>query len=200
MLIELKGLGKLAYNNFPNNHEGLELELQRTGHPSTVLHCQKKAREYKPDIMFLMETKLAKDKGAAILGKCGFWNGWEVPQEGLSGGVLLGWMGNQSFNILYSSKQLLYVDLIDNKGNPLSISFLQGHPNHAKREEVWTELRNIRNLVHKTQLCIGDFNQIISQEDKFGFSHRRIEGEETFRQTLFDLGLYDIEAKGQKFT
>ena len=27
MLIELKGLGKLAYNNFPNNHEGLELEL-----------------------------------------------------------------------------------------------------------------------------------------------------------------------------
>ena len=31
-----------------------------------------------PDIMFLMETKLAKDKGVAILEKCGFWHGWEV--------------------------------------------------------------------------------------------------------------------------
>jgi len=27
MLRVLKGLGKLAYNNFPSNHEGLELEL-----------------------------------------------------------------------------------------------------------------------------------------------------------------------------
>ena len=65
---------------------------------------------------------------------------------------------------------------------------------------MWIELRNIRNLVHKNLLCIGDFNQIISQEDKFGFSHRRIEGAQTFRQTLFDLGLYDLEAKWQKFT
>ena len=150
--------------------------------------------------MFLMETKLAKDKGVAILEKCGFWNGWEVPHEGLNGGLLLGWMENQSFNILYSSKHLLHADLIDNKGTPLSISFVQRHPNHAKREEVWIELRNIRNLVHKNQLCISDFNQIISQEDKFDFSHRRIEGAETFRQTLFDLGLYDLEAKGKKFT
>ena len=48
------------------------------GTPSAVLQCQKKAQEYKSDIMFLMETKLAKDKGAAILEKCGFWHGWEV--------------------------------------------------------------------------------------------------------------------------
>lgn len=27
MLRELKGLGKLAYNSFPSNHGGLELEL-----------------------------------------------------------------------------------------------------------------------------------------------------------------------------
>ena len=29
--------------------------------------------------MFSIETKLEKDKGAAILEKRGFWNGWEVP-------------------------------------------------------------------------------------------------------------------------
>ena len=42
---------------------------------SAILQCQKKAQEYKLDIMFLMETKLAKDKGVAILEKCGFWHG-----------------------------------------------------------------------------------------------------------------------------
>ena len=109
-------------------------------------------------------------------------------------------MGSQRLSILYNSKHLLHADLKDKKGTPLSISFVYGHPNNAKRDEVWTELRNIRNLVHKRWVYIGDFNQILSQEDKFGFSHRKIEGTEVFRQTLFDLGLCDLNAKGQHFT
>ena len=75
MVRELKGLGKLAYNSFPRSHEGPKLELQRVGHSLYSSAMPKKAQEYKPDIMFLMETKLAKDKGAAILEKCDFWHG-----------------------------------------------------------------------------------------------------------------------------
>lgn len=85
------------------------------GTPSTVLQCQKKAMEYKLDIMFLMETKLAKDKGAAILENCGFWDGLEVPQEGISGGLLLGWVGSLSLRILNNSKHLRHADLKDKK-------------------------------------------------------------------------------------
>ena len=126
MLRELKGVGKLAWPTTasPVTIWVLSWNCRGLGTPSAVLQCQKNAREYKPDIMFLMETKLAKDKGVAILEKCGFWNGWEVPQEGLNGGLLLGWMENPSFNILYSSKHLLHADLNDNKGTPLSISFV----------------------------------------------------------------------------
>ena len=80
----------------------------------------------------------------------------------MSGGLLLGWVGNLSLSILYNSKHLLHADLNDKKGTSLSISFVYRHPNHAKREEVWTELRNIRNLVDKHWVCIGDFNQILS--------------------------------------
>ena len=39
-----------------------------------------------------METRLAKDKGEAILQRCGFWNSWEYLKEGFSGGLLLGWL------------------------------------------------------------------------------------------------------------
>ena len=69
-----------------------------------------------------------------------------------------------------------------------------------KERKCGTELRNIKNLVHKHWVCIGDFNQILSQEYKFGFSYRKIEGAEVFRQTFFDLGLCDLQAKGQHFT
>ena len=65
---------------------------RRLGTPFAILQCQKKAQEYKPNIIFLMETRLAKDKGEAILQRCGFWNSWEYLKEGFSGGLLLGWL------------------------------------------------------------------------------------------------------------
>ena len=170
------------------------------GSPSAVLQCPKKAQEYKPKIMFLMETKLNKNKGRGILERCSFLDGWEVPKEGFSGGLFLGWMPNLKVNIQHGSKNLIYVDLADTSGNPLSISFIYGHPNLAKREEVWVELKSVRSISHRNWLCIGDFNQLLSREDKFGFKNSRIEGAEAFRQTLFKLELCELEATGQKYT
>ena len=46
----------------------------------------------KPDILFLMETRLAKDKGKKVWVKCGFSDGWEVQRVGFSGGLILAWM------------------------------------------------------------------------------------------------------------
>ena len=42
--------------------------------------------------MFLMETRLPKDRGKKIWDKCGFEVGWELPREVMSGGLLLAWM------------------------------------------------------------------------------------------------------------
>nr|POE88634.1 upf0481 protein [Quercus suber] len=63
-----------------------------------------------------METRLAKDKGEAILQRCGFWNGWEHPREGLSGSLLVGWLQNLKLDIQYSSKHLIHANLLDFKG------------------------------------------------------------------------------------
>ena len=93
-----------------------------------------------------METRLAKDKGKEILHKCGFWYGWEYPREGLSSGLLLGWMPNWNFDIQYGSKHMIYANLHDYKGNPLLITFVYKQPNHAKREEVWNELKQLRSI------------------------------------------------------
>ena len=62
------------------------------GKPFAVLQCQKFALEYRLDALFLMETRLAKDKGEGIWSKCGFFDGWEYLRDGLSGGLLLAWM------------------------------------------------------------------------------------------------------------
>lgn len=38
-----------------------------------------------------METQLPKNEGKLVWQKCGFFEGWELPKEGLSGGLLLAW-------------------------------------------------------------------------------------------------------------
>lgn len=43
-----------------------------------------------------METRLPKYRGKQVWDKCGFVKGWELPREGLSGGLLLAWMLRQN--------------------------------------------------------------------------------------------------------
>jgi len=53
-----------------------------------------------------------------------------------------------------------------------------------------------RSFAHKNWLCIRDFNQVLTQEDKLSFNNRKIEGADLFQQTLFDLELCELEARG----
>ena len=68
--------------------------------------------------MFLMETSLAKEKGKEVWVKCGCSEGWEVPRESFSGGLVLAWMLKQRLKVVYESKNLVHTDLLNNKGNP----------------------------------------------------------------------------------
>ena len=148
----------------------LSYNCRGLGKSSTVLQCKKKALESKPDVLFLMETRLAKDKGERIWQKCGFTGGWEFPREGFSGGLILARRPKQQLHIIFESKNLVHTNLMDNRGNPLSITFVYGHPYHTKRDPVWARLRELKLLSHPNWLCIGDFNQILFVNDKFSFA------------------------------
>nr|POE69558.1 hypothetical protein CFP56_49333 [Quercus suber] len=88
----------------------------------------------------------------------------------------------------------------DDKGFPLLITFVYAHPDHAKRGEVWQRLRSLKQHSHPSWLCIGDFNQVISKEDKLSLTTGNIIGLEEFQQVLGDLQLCDLTASGQRFT
>lgn len=92
--------------------------------------------------MFLMETKLVRGKGVRILKKFGFWNGWEVPRVGLSGGLQLGWQPNQKLTIMHSSKHLIHADLLDYKGTPLLITFFMVNLITQKERKFGLSLNN----------------------------------------------------------
>ena len=128
-----------------------------------------------------------------------FIEGWELLREGLNGGLLLSWIPKQRLHISYESKHLVHTDLLDNRGNPLFITFVHSSPNHSKRE-VWDKLRSLKLIAHPNWLYIGDFNQISNYDDKFSFHQGSISRVESFQQVIANLALCELTSSGQKFT
>ena len=75
----------------------------------------------------------------------------------------------------------MHTNLVDNRGNPLSITFVYGHPDHTKRGSVWSKLRELKLLSNPNWLCIGDFNQVLSKNDELSFSSYKTLGMDAFQ-------------------
>lgn len=113
---------------------------------------------------------------------------------------MLAWMPKQSLHIIYESKQLVHTNLLDNRGNLLSIIFVHVNLDHSKREEVWSKLRNLKSSAYPRWLCIGDFNQIVNCDYKCSFNHGSIPGIELFQEVISDLALCELASTSHKFT
>lgn len=101
---------------------------------------------------------------------------------------------------MYALKNLVHTELLDLKGNPLSITFVYGQPDYSKREEVWQQLKNLKSLAKPNWLCIGDFNQILTRKEKFSFTQDTIVGSKLFQHVIDKFQFCDLEATRQRFT
>lgn len=59
-----------------------------------------------------------------------------------------------------------------------------GHPDWTKRHESWALLRHPKDYNPDPWLVIGDFNEIVLQEEKVGAVLRREVQMESFREAL----------------
>ncbi|KAL0391781.1 UNVERIFIED_CONTAM: hypothetical protein Sradi_2400900 [Sesamum radiatum] len=74
-----------------------------------------------------------------------------------------------------------------------------GNPEAARRIKTWTLLRSLCRSSLRHWLCAGDFNEILSQDEKTGAPRPRKQIEE-FRDCLLDCQLSDLGFRGAKFT
>lgn len=128
-------------------------------------------REYKvehnPDIVCLVEPRVSGQKANFIIEQLGFNFSHWVDSVGFSGGILVLWKDSLRIRIIKNHPQFISLgvdNFIPNKY--FLIFFVYGSPDRSKRISLWEGLKAFSPTQPIPWLIMGDFNAILSPEDK----------------------------------
>uniref|UniRef100_A0A803PQT0 Reverse transcriptase domain-containing protein n=1 Tax=Cannabis sativa TaxID=3483 RepID=A0A803PQT0_CANSA len=155
---------KFAMNILSWNARGL-------GNPTAFRHLRLLISEQAPCVLFLMETKLQSGSISKFRNSLHFPHGIEVPQIGLSGGVMLLWKSDKDIAINnYSSNHIdCFVEFHD--GQSFHFTGFYGHPQVNQRIHTWTKLKRCFNVAPlRPWLVMGDFNENFADTSQSHFT------------------------------
>ena len=77
---------------------------------------------------------------------------------------------------------------------------IYGHPEEERKSETWRLMRHLHARASLPCVCLGDFNEILSSDEKNGGNLRPMGAMMKFRQTLLDCGLVYLGFNVYHFT
>jgi exonuclease III len=171
------------------------------GNPRAIRDLCRLVRDKRPTFLFLMETKSSKSKMEFLRVKLGFDGLFVVDPVGRSGGLCLLWKEKDEVEIQnYTRRHINAIIKHSDNTSPWRFTGFYGHPNPAKRHESWTLLRHLKHFGPEPWLCVGDFNEVVEQDEKYG-GLRKNEGQmRQFRDALAECELTDLGYSGTRFT
>jgi exonuclease III len=171
------------------------------GNLRTIHELRPMVREKKPNLMFLMETKLRKNKIELIRTKIGFNNMFVVECVGKSGGLALFWEDGNNVEVQNFSHRHINA-IVHNRVVDVDWKFtgFYGHPDSTKHHEAWQLLKILARMSPDPWVCIGDFNKVLTSSEKLGGNARQQNLMQAFQQTLEECSLTDLGFVGPKFT
>ncbi|XP_042974797.1 uncharacterized protein LOC122306435 [Carya illinoinensis] len=171
------------------------------GNPRTVQDLCLIVKEKKPNIVFLMETKLISVKTEWLKSRVGFQNCFVVDPMGLGGGLILFWDMEVELEVYnYSQRHInSWITDRDSKFSWLLTGFY-GHPEVHKRQETWRMLESFKPSKEEGWCVLGDFNEIVMDAEKEGGRPRKESQMDSFREALEVCELHDVGWRGNRFT
>jgi exonuclease III len=171
------------------------------GLPQTVNDLHLMVKEKKPQLLFLMETKLKNKSMQKVKFKLGFQGMFTVDPVGRSGGLALFWKDTEEVTIQnFSLRHINVMVTLRGSGHQWKFTGFYGNPDCALRGESWSLLAQLSLLIPDDWLCLGDFNEIADQTEKVGGRVRNEAQMRAFWATLSDCLLNDLGFRGSTFT
>ncbi|OMO90520.1 reverse transcriptase [Corchorus capsularis] len=154
----------------------------------------------KPQILFLSETKRSSNGMEWLRSLLGYDFCFSVSSIGRAGGLALLWMNSYSVYVLSYSSSHIDVSVENQNTQKWRFTGIYGQFETGRRHETWSLLRNLAGRSSLPWLCAGDFNEILSNDEKLGGVVRSNRQMEQFREAIEDCELKEIPVQGPKMT
>lgn len=155
--------------------------------------------KHKPDFLFLQESKIEVVKSRFFRS---MWSDPEVnwvasPSEGSSGGLISAW----NSKMFVVSMKIVNRSWVCLEGRVVELNFecvminVYRPCNVDERGRVWHEITQLVRLSQKPCLVMGDFNEVLRQEDRSGriVDERRVQEFKWFISELLLMEIHSIE-------
>jgi hypothetical protein len=170
------------------------------GRPSVIPDLKYLVRRFNPDILFLSETLVHRNKIEAFRYVLGYDACLSVDRTGRSGGLAIFWRSTLNCNLINYSNNHITLEIINNVLGTWRLTGYYGYPNGERRQAAWNFLRNLSNEYAGPWCIFGDFNDIMDDCEKRGRTIRPRWLINGFRQAVLDSGLSDVPLEGYPFT
>ncbi|XP_042950183.1 uncharacterized protein LOC122282291 [Carya illinoinensis] len=170
------------------------------GNPRTLQTLRMFVKEKLLDVVFLMETKLPYARVNCIAKTLNFEGCCVSEVVGRSGGLILLWKQKDMLELVNFSKHHFNVLVNDAQCNfKWLLTCFYGHLNTNLRKQTWSLLSSFKPGDMGWGV-IGDFNEILFNDEKVGKKPRNENLMSMFRNLLEEGNLLDLGWKRNKFT
>ncbi|XP_040949845.1 uncharacterized protein [Gossypium hirsutum] len=138
------------------------------GNTATVREHKQLLATFKPDIVFLSETKMSANEFSRVQNRCRMQSGLAVNSERCSGGLAL--MEEEGIDVTIQSFSKHHIDSLarlKNRNN-IRVTGFYGHAIPNLRSNSWEMLEKVGGLVKEDWVVGGDFNAILNEAEKDG--------------------------------
>ncbi|CAM8948104.1 unnamed protein product [Rhodiola kirilowii] len=168
------------------------------GRPRTVRTLVDAIRTYRPQIVCLLETKKKEAGWDSVKWQLGLRNCFFVASRGKAGGLAVLWSEEVDLCIRSYSDWHVDMEVRDNQWSRITLFY--GDPKVSGRKHSWTLLRRLCTMSNLPWMVIGDFNEVVCDDEVKGTRPRQVWQMNNFREALKDCGLSDLGFRGYLFT
>jgi len=136
------------------------------GNPSAVPDLKYLIRHFNPDLRFLSEILVHKNKIEYLRYVLGFDSCFSIDRNGRGGGLALFWRTTFNCQIVNFTNNHITVDIVDPTRGLWKLTGYYRYPNGGHRRVVWDFLRHLSSQMNAPWCIFGDFNDILDATEK----------------------------------
>ena len=127
--------------------------------------------------------------------------GWKIIhnyKEAANGRIWIVWDDSlYEIKLLKSTTQMVHCQVNErSKGYQFNITVVYGYNTSEMRRSLWTELKMVAYSVSEPWVIIGDFNAILSPQDRLAGVPVTLNEIKDFEECVKDMGITEVQWKG----